>query len=147
METDRPTWGPDRTQAHAPGARPLTSELARGPWAQLAGTTLGRYRIEGEVGRGGMGRVLRARDIKNEGAVVALKLLLQGAESVPTRLGRADFELQIRAGDGWATSGAAPPPLGHVRHIVMADVRTHDLIESLQGRAAGLHHTLSPGCP
>jgi hypothetical protein len=67
-------------------AQPLPLEL--GPGAQLAG----RYRIERELGQGGMGRVLLASDEKL-GRRVAIKVLL-GAHD-PQRLRR--FEQEARS--------------------------------------------------
>jgi serine/threonine protein kinase len=73
------------SQALVP-AQPLPLEL--GPGAQLAG----RYRIERELGQGGMGRVLLASDEKL-GRRVAIKVLL-GAHD-PQRLRR--FEQEARS--------------------------------------------------
>ena len=44
---------------------------------------IGPYRIEGLIGQGGMGAVLRAHDERTAGRVVAIKLLLQGREAQP----------------------------------------------------------------
>jgi serine/threonine protein kinase/Tfp pilus assembly protein PilF len=73
----RPTLAEDERSAAAPGT-------------QLYG---GRYEVEAELGRGGMGRVLRARDTKL-GRRVALKILTPGAHS-EAQLRR--FEQEARA--------------------------------------------------
>ncbi|MCA9711817.1 MAG: serine/threonine protein kinase, partial [Myxococcales bacterium] len=53
-------------------------------WAPVAGTTLGRYLVIGEIGRGGMGLVLRAYDPKLQ-REVALKCLAPGRMSSETQ--------------------------------------------------------------
>jgi serine/threonine-protein kinase len=54
----------------------------------------GRYRIFGLVGRGGMGEVYRADDLKL-GQPVALKFLPAGVEADPARLGRFLDEVRL----------------------------------------------------
>src|SRR5438445_10739324 len=53
----------------------------------------GRYAVQAELGRGGMGRVLRARDLKL-GRVVALKVLAPGKHDEQQQL---RFEEEARA--------------------------------------------------
>ena len=56
--------------------------------------TISHYRLEGEIGRGGMGVVYRATDLRL-GRAVALKMLLPGATTDGDRLRR--FALEARA--------------------------------------------------
>ena len=58
----------------------------------VAGSQVGRYRIEREVARGGMGAVFRARD--PTGRAVALKLLLAGTAASPAQRRRLVVEVQ-----------------------------------------------------
>src|SRR5262245_4520622 len=60
------------------------------------GTQLGPYRIERELGRGGMGLVFLAHDIKL-GRDVALKVLPDDLSSQPERLPRFRREAQMLA--------------------------------------------------
>jgi serine/threonine protein kinase len=71
----------------------------------------GRYAVEEELGRGGMGRVVRARDLKL-GRAVALKVLAPGAHD-EKHLRR--FEQEARA------AGA----LNHPNILVVFDVGEH----------------------
>jgi len=60
-----------------------------------AGTMLaGRYRILGLIGRGGMGEVYRANDVK-VGQLVALKFLPESAARQPAMLARLHAEVRI----------------------------------------------------
>jgi hypothetical protein len=98
----------DRTWA-APVARPVP--------ADLQGRVFGdRYEIEGEIGRGGMGRVYRVRD-RATGRAGALKVLEPASAHDPDRLERFRREIEIlsrlqhsaiTAVLGWGMDGADP---------------------------------------
>ena len=108
--------GPDRS---APGDALLPGEMRTEPLQ--ASVYAGRYAVDSEIGRGAMGRVLRARDAKI-GREVALKILAPGAR-------RERFEQEARA------AGA----LNHPNIIAVYDVGEHDgepfiVSELLQGR-------------
>ena len=82
--------------------------------ALSAGVVVGeRYRIEAEVGRGGMGEVYRARDARI-GRDVAIKVMPALSVSDPDRLRR--FDLEARA------AGA----LNHPNVLAIHDVGMHD---------------------
>ena len=61
--------------------------------AEAVSATIGRYRVLGEVARGGMGAVYRAE--APDGQTVALKLLLAGRQATPRQ--RRRFEGEARA--------------------------------------------------
>ena len=60
------------------------------------GTVVGGYRIEGVLGRGGMGTVFRARDLES-GRVVALKLMPEALAPDPVRDARFRGEARTQA--------------------------------------------------
>ena len=60
------------------------------------GDRLGRYEITGELGAGGMGIVLRARDTKLD-RDVTLKVLPEAFTSDPDRLARFEREAKVLA--------------------------------------------------
>jgi serine/threonine protein kinase/Tol biopolymer transport system component len=62
----------------------------------VIGTTLGRYRITGELGAGGMGEVWRAEDTKLE-REVALKVLPEEFAKDPRRMARFEREAKVLA--------------------------------------------------
>ncbi len=77
--------------------RVLAEDLAReAPPERVAGRTVGPYRLEREIGRGGMGRVFLARreDLPKR---VALKLIREPLAS-PDRVGRFGVEQRVLAG-------------------------------------------------
>ena len=65
--------------------------------ADIGGRVVGeRYEIEAEVGTGGMGRVYRARDLR-DGSTVALKLLHEALTERPAFLERFRKEARVLA--------------------------------------------------
>lgn len=77
------------------------------------GTRLGPYEIEGELGRGGMGEVYRARDTRL-GREVALKILAAGLASDPESVRRFDKEAKAVAS------------LSHPNVVTLLDVGEQD---------------------
>ena len=76
----------------APEAEPVPP--LQGPPADLAGSTVSHYRIQEEIGSGGMGIVYRAEDF-NLGRPVALKFLPGELATEPKALGR--FQREAKA--------------------------------------------------
>ena len=88
-----------------PGAKPAVDTVPSAVWVAPApsaalgpislepgGLIAGRYQVEAEIGRGGMGRILSARDVKL-GRPVAIKVLTDAFE--PHKVQR--FEVEARA--------------------------------------------------
>ena len=67
-----------------------------GKMTLAAGSTLGHYEVQGLIGKGGMGEVYRARDMKLE-RDVALKLLPPQFARDPERLARFRREAKLLA--------------------------------------------------
>jgi serine/threonine-protein kinase len=85
----------DAGDDHAHSSRAARTSGSSDQGRFLPGTILaGRYRIFGLVGRGGMGEVYRADDLKL-GQPVALKFLPAGVEADPARLGRFLDEVRL----------------------------------------------------
>ncbi len=106
-------------------------ELPEQDGAELIGTRLGRYRITGLIGKGGMGSVYRAVREDDFRMVVAIKLLKRGTDT-DAALSRFRAERQILAGlqhsniarllDGGATEIGLP-------YLVMEYVDGTPLVE------------------
>lgn len=89
LPTTPRTPSPAPSQAWSPGRTPTA------PSEFVAGTLVAeRYRIVGTVGRGGMGDVFRADDLKLQQSV-ALKFLPKGLETDPARLDRLFAEVRL----------------------------------------------------
>jgi len=100
-----------------PGASPADVSPAVPAAAAVPGLYAGRYQIEGEVGRGGMGTVYRALDVL-VGDVVALKIL--DAAAAPSTDQLEWFRREVRL----------------ARRITHPNIaRTHDM-----GEQAGIHY-------
>ena len=113
-------------EGRPPGAMPTAPSVQR-LYAE-------RYVVEEELGRGGMGRVLRARDLKLDRAV-ALKFLPPGVHDERQRM---RFEQEARA------AGA----LNHPNIVAVYDVGEHEgepyiVTELLEGKT--LWHRLGSG--
>ena len=95
---EQPTPAPpvaDDLTPVSPATAPPTSALASEEPRFVPGTVLaGRYRIIGLLGRGGMGEVYRADDLKL-GQSVALKFLPHGLDDDPDRLQRFLGEVRV----------------------------------------------------
>ncbi|PYQ01095.1 MAG: hypothetical protein DMF82_20295 [Acidobacteria bacterium] len=100
--------------------------------------TLGRYRIAGELGRGGMGVVYRAVDDRL-GREVALKVLTPGPQSDP------ELEARLRR-EARAAAGLTHPSICVVYEIDEADGATFIAMELVRGQplAALVRPGMSP---
>ena len=58
------------------------------------GTSLGRYQLQGEIARGGMGAILKGRDV-DLGRDLAIKVLLESHQDNPEVVSRFIEEAQI----------------------------------------------------
>ena len=92
-------------------AAPIALDAAELP----PGTSIGRYRIEGAVGRGGMGIVYRAHD-PELGRAVAIKLMLNERGRRPDASRRARMVREARAAGS----------VVHPNVITLYDVGVHD---------------------
>ena len=82
--TLRPSDPVDAPTRMAPGTAPATAGLV----------SLGRFQLQSELGRGGMGRVLEARDPELRRSV-AVKVIIDPSRVTEAQLGRFVAEAQI----------------------------------------------------
>src|SRR5262247_4113811 len=101
----------------------------------MAERTLGRYRITGELGRGGMGVVYRAVDSRL-GREVALKVLTPGPGADP------ELEARLRR-EAQAAAALTHPAICVVYEIDEADGTIFIAMELVRGRP--LSSLLGPG--
>ncbi len=74
---------------HEPVVMPRSAEMPR---SGVMG--LGRYQLQGEIARGGMGAIIKGRDV-DLGRELAIKVLLESHQGDPTMIGRFVEEAQI----------------------------------------------------
>ncbi|MDQ5859183.1 MAG: protein kinase, partial [Acidobacteriota bacterium] len=91
----------------------------------MIGSTLGHYRIEGQLGAGGMGVVYLARDsvLRRE---VALKVLPDAFASDPERLARFEREAQLLA-------SLTHPNIAAIHGMEQADAVRYLVLELVPG--------------
>ena len=104
-----------------------------------SGSTLGPYRIEREIGRGGMGVVFLARDTRL-GRLVAIKALPEDVASDPDRMTR--FEREAKA-----LASLSHPNIAGIYGLEESDGRRYLALEYVEGESLAdrlARGTLSP---
>jgi tRNA A-37 threonylcarbamoyl transferase component Bud32 len=91
---------------------------------------IGRFRILGEIGRGGMGRVFQAVDPERPATPLALKLLHVSLEQEPRALERFRRE-------GQALERLRHPGIVHVLEAGLVDERPYLAMERVEGTGLG----------
>lgn len=81
----------------------------QGGWGDLAGRTLGRYRLDAQIGAGAMGEVYRARDLRLD-RPVAVKVL-------SPRLAASPEQVRRLAAEGRAAASIAHPNIVTVHDV------------------------------
>jgi non-specific serine/threonine protein kinase len=94
-----------------------------------AGTQLGPFKIEQELGRGGMGVVWLARDDRLD-RLVAIKALPEVVAKDPQRLGRLRVEARIVA-------QLNHPHIAQIHHLLDHDGSTYLILEYIAGSTLG----------
>ncbi len=123
-------------RAHPAAGEPLrvalealgwTEELWPEPVTALPGH-VGRYRVLGEIGRGGMGRVLRVEDPDEPGSDLALKLL-------DAPLASAERALERFRREGEILRGLSHPGIVRVRDVDVAGSTPFIVMDLVRGES------------
>jgi eukaryotic-like serine/threonine-protein kinase len=83
LESQPPIAGASAPEPYPSGSRPARAPLSRVPGAIAIG---GRYRVQHELGRGGMGVVYRVREVGSERELALKQLLVDQHSSQAQRL-------------------------------------------------------------
>ena len=137
--------------AHPPPPPPATSPPAAGaapsatnPPATTGGRQIGKYRIKGELGRGGMGAVYLAEQL-GLGREVAIKELIPSAAADPTALMRFMQEAQVMARTSHPNLVQVHDleQIGEANYIVLEFVRGKSLRERVNQGAIPMPQTFA----
>jgi len=137
--------------AHPPPLPPATSPPAAGaapsatnPPATTGGRQIGKYRIKGELGRGGMGAVYLAEQL-GLGREVAIKELIPSAAADPTALMRFMQEAQVMARTSHPNLVQVHDleQIGEANYIVLEFVRGKSLRERVNQGAIPMPQTFA----
>jgi len=107
-------------------AKKLALDQPREPPQDIAGTTLVHYRIQEEIGEGGMGRVYRAEDT-NLSRQVAIKVLPDEFAQDAERLARFEREAKLLA---WLNH----PNIASIYGLEQADGKPFLVLELVEGQ-------------
>ena len=119
---------PERVEHPAPALVVQAESAASGshPWVDPSGRVISHYRVSHVLGRGGMGVVYQAEDIRL-GRPVALKFLAPGSDSDPAALSR--FEREART-----ASSLNHPGICTIYEVEAHEGRTFLAMELLEGQ-------------
>jgi len=124
---------PDESE---PVIKPRSAEMPARNWASL-----GRYQLQGEIARGGMGAILKGRDV-DLGRELALKVLLESHQGNPEVLCRFIEEAQI----GGQLQHPGIAPVYELGTFPEPDRRPYFAMKLVKGQtlAALLHERTNP---